>query len=319
MLPFALVAVTTLYSDTSSARLDDPRSQSKSFFLLLRALRTFVLTTSHLPISASLPDMKSSTSAYVALQSLYKTKAKEDLEAVKICLAEVLGNVGLDEDAVGEAEIDEFVKNAAGLKVLRGRNLREEREAAGEFNKEAICESALSNVHSPFRLRVTDPPALLDPLPAVSFSPDHDWNVPYVPPPIVHYIASRASDAFQLAHGRLPGTPLSLTVAQLESDVAQVEALAKTLLESKGYVADPEDEDEGGLPKSVRDAVGEMYVPAPASSFSSPVLHFGLAWADESPVHCFTLFLTVSGPARRICRPRPPTSVGSSPKRPSSS
>jgi hypothetical protein len=92
----------------------------------------------------------------------------------------------------------------------------------------------------------------------VSFLPDPDWNVPYVPPPIVQYIAFRASDAFFAAHARYPG---SLPGSQsLEEDTAAVEAFAESLLVSKGWTKDQE-----GLPKAVKDAVGEMC----ARSFSA--------------------------------------------------
>lgn len=87
----------------------------------------------------------------------------------------------------------------------------------------------------------------------VSFLPDPDWNVPYVPPPIVQYIAFRASDSFFAAHGRYPGTS---SAADLEADTAAVEKSASELLSAYGWVAD-----EDGLPQSVQDAVGEMYVP----------------------------------------------------------
>ena len=55
----------------------------------------------------------------------------------------MLKNVGLDEDAIAESEIEEFVKNAGGLKVFRGRSLGEERDSVGAFNKETISESFL--------------------------------------------------------------------------------------------------------------------------------------------------------------------------------
>ncbi|KAL7412491.1 hypothetical protein BDY24DRAFT_393087 [Mrakia frigida] len=230
-----------LFSDPAC---ENVTKNSKSFFLLLRALRTFVSTTSHLPVSASLPDMKSSTSAYVDLQSIYKAKAKEDLESIKICLAEVLKNVGLDEDAIDESEIEEFVKNAGGLKVFRGRSLGEERELDGEFNKETI----------------------------MSFLPDPDWNVPYIPPPIVQYIAFRASDAFYALHSRYPGTP---STANLEKDTSIVEGFAEDLLVSQGWVKEDE------LPKAVKDAVGEI-VRAGASDLPTTAAYLGGVVAQEA-------------------------------------
>lgn len=82
--------------------------------------------------------MKASTSAYVTLQNVYKARAKADLEAVGVHLKNTLRSVGLDEDAVGEEELADFVKNAGFLKVVSGRSLKQEREET-DFNKEAIC------------------------------------------------------------------------------------------------------------------------------------------------------------------------------------
>lgn len=81
--------------------------------------------------------MKASTGSYVSLQNVYKAKAKADLNAVGRHLRETLVRVGLDEDAVGEDELADFVKNAAFLKVIAGRSLRQEREET-DFNREAI-------------------------------------------------------------------------------------------------------------------------------------------------------------------------------------
>lgn len=116
-------------------------AQSKPFYLLLNALSAFVKSPANplrlLPVSAALPDMKASTAAYVGLQNVYKAKAKVDLDAVGAHLRQTLARVGLDDDAVGEDELADFVKNAAFLKVVSGRSLRQEREET-ESNKEAI-------------------------------------------------------------------------------------------------------------------------------------------------------------------------------------
>lgn len=81
--------------------------------------------------------MKSDTKSYVALQTIYKTKSKQDVGVFKRCLVKVLVQVGLDEDAIGDQEVEEFVKNAAFLKVVRGRSLEMERSGRG-FNEETI-------------------------------------------------------------------------------------------------------------------------------------------------------------------------------------
>ncbi|KAJ6595844.1 hypothetical protein DFH09DRAFT_1024735 [Mycena vulgaris] len=85
---------------------------SPPFFHLLDALRQFTLEPPHtLPLSSTLPDMKANTTSYIHLQKLYKTRAEEEKASFKAFLG-----VPLD-----DALIDSFVKNAHGLKVLRGK------------------------------------------------------------------------------------------------------------------------------------------------------------------------------------------------------
>lgn len=105
---------------------------------------------------------------------------------------------------------------------------------------------------------------------AVSFHPDPDWNVPYVPPPIVQYIAFRAADIFQASHGRYPGVGLRDAdgleqEADCEADVGVMERIAAKWLAGRGWSADAdcdmgEDDSNSSLPQSVRHAIGEMYV-----------------------------------------------------------
>lgn len=279
------------------------RNQSKPFHLLCNALRAFIRSPSNpsrlLPVSAALPDMKASTSAYVSLQNVYKAKAKADLEAIGRHLRETLRRVGLDEDAVGEAELADFVKNAAFLKVISGRSLRQEREET-DFNKEAIraCAALYTDL-----THTTDTLARL----AVSFHPDPDWNVPYVPPPIVQYIAFRAADIFHASHGRFPGVGLRDSdgreqEADCEADVGVMESITAKWLAGRGWSADADadmgdDGSSSSLPRSVRDAVGEMCVQCPTSSLE-------LTLADRATV-C----------PQRARRPVRPSNNGGLPRR----
>lgn len=70
--------------------------------------------------------MKASTSSYVDLQNLYKTKARQDLSVVESLLQRTLKKVGVSEEVVSREEIETFVKHSAFLKVLRGRSLEQE-------------------------------------------------------------------------------------------------------------------------------------------------------------------------------------------------
>ncbi|EJD08513.1 uncharacterized protein FOMMEDRAFT_131246 [Fomitiporia mediterranea MF3/22] len=88
---------------------------SPPFFHLLAALKTFTEQPPYtLPLSSALPDMKSDTKSYVHLQTLYKRQAEEEKARFREILRE-RGGVEVD-----EAMVDEFVRNAHGLKIVRG-------------------------------------------------------------------------------------------------------------------------------------------------------------------------------------------------------
>lgn len=92
-----------LFSDTS--RPPTP------FGHLLEALRLFSKVPPHvLPLSATLPDMKSDTEGYVCLQNLYRTQAAEELKQFRALL-----QVSIDDGLV-----DLFVKNAHAVQLLKG-------------------------------------------------------------------------------------------------------------------------------------------------------------------------------------------------------
>ncbi|KAJ7267019.1 hypothetical protein B0H12DRAFT_1179488 [Mycena haematopus] len=85
---------------------------SPPFFHLLDALRKFTLQPPHtLPLTSTLPDMKANTTSYIHLQKLYKTRAEEEKAIFK----------GFLTVPVDDTLIDSFVKNAHGLKILRGK------------------------------------------------------------------------------------------------------------------------------------------------------------------------------------------------------
>ncbi|KAF9235937.1 hypothetical protein BU15DRAFT_64390 [Melanogaster broomeanus] len=83
------------------------------FFHLVAALKEFTdqSETHTLPLTSTLPDMKSDTSNYIHLQRLYKTRAEEEKRAFKSHLR----------TPIDDAIVDSFVKNAHALQVLRGK------------------------------------------------------------------------------------------------------------------------------------------------------------------------------------------------------
>ncbi|GAA5826748.1 hypothetical protein JCM11251_002879 [Rhodosporidiobolus azoricus] len=195
------------------ALFDDPACEnvsasSSNFWLLLHSLRTFVRSSPStnpsqlLPLSGALPDMKASSSSYVTLQTLYKTKAREDRDEVKRLLEELCGRLGVEQGRVGEEELESFVKHAAWVKVVRGRRIAEE-EAEGESRLKGKTGQLLS---------------------AASFQSPPDRSL-YI------YLSLLASTSFHLRQGRYPGSIDSATPEDLEKDAQEVEEIAKALLE----------------------------------------------------------------------------------------
>ena len=107
---------TTVPSEIASLFRDPALSSlmptSLPFFHLLSALHKFTLQPPHtLPLTSTLPDMKANTNSYIHLQKLYKTRAEEEKAAFTSSLT-----VPID-----DALVDRFVKNAHGLRLLRGK------------------------------------------------------------------------------------------------------------------------------------------------------------------------------------------------------
>jgi len=89
----------------------DTTMPSTPFGHLLAALRLFTERSPHvLPLSATLPDMKSDTESYVRLQNLYRTQATEEREQFRALLSV----------PVQSELVDLFVKNAHGVQLLKG-------------------------------------------------------------------------------------------------------------------------------------------------------------------------------------------------------
>src|SRR5699024_2064497 len=76
-----------------------------------------------LPLPGSLPDMKAQSADYVALQNIYKAKAKKDVEEVTGTVRRIESQLGPRAIAVPEKEIEIFCKNAAHIKVVHGRDI----------------------------------------------------------------------------------------------------------------------------------------------------------------------------------------------------
>jgi amyloid beta precursor protein binding protein 1 len=88
------------------------REDSPSFWVIANAIGMFY--------TKSVPDMKARSADYIQLQNVYKSKARKDL-------AEVVASVRFLERnanrsiAIDEKDIEAFCKNAAYIKLVRGR------------------------------------------------------------------------------------------------------------------------------------------------------------------------------------------------------
>lgn len=118
---------------------DAPLSETTpntAFHALLRALAAFVRSErgpGALPLSGALPDMRTDTTSYVRLQTIYKDRARVEKALFGALLAEECPDVA---PHVDPEELDTFVKNAHHVRVLRGR-----RWGAWAADREAVASS----------------------------------------------------------------------------------------------------------------------------------------------------------------------------------
>ncbi|CAE6418553.1 unnamed protein product [Rhizoctonia solani] len=101
---------------------------TSQFWALLRALHLFTAARGYLPLAASIPDMKADTKQYIGLQAMYKRQADAERKEFVGLLRELVAQTG-QKHVEGDGEVPgisddaiiEFVKNAHGLKVIRGQ------------------------------------------------------------------------------------------------------------------------------------------------------------------------------------------------------
>lgn len=98
-------------------------SASQDFWKIASAIKTFHASHGVLPLPGSLPDMKAQSADYVALQNIYKTKARQDVEEVTATVRQLESQIGRESPAILDREIEVFCKNAAHIKVVRGRGI----------------------------------------------------------------------------------------------------------------------------------------------------------------------------------------------------
>ncbi|KAJ9195153.1 hypothetical protein DTO164E3_6914 [Paecilomyces variotii] len=96
---------------------------SDNFWIIASAISAFYKKHGVLPLPGSLPDMKAQSADYIALQNIYKTKARKDVEEVLATVRATEAKLGERTIPVTEKEVEIFCKNAAHIKVIHGRNI----------------------------------------------------------------------------------------------------------------------------------------------------------------------------------------------------
>ncbi|KAJ5643422.1 uncharacterized protein N7484_005929 [Penicillium longicatenatum] len=112
-------------------------TQSADFWVIASAIRTFYNTHGVLPLPGSLPDMKAQSADYVALQNIYKTKARKDVEEVAATIRQLESQLGRTTPIL-DREVEVFCKNAAHIKVVRGRGIAQINEGTDADTLKAL-------------------------------------------------------------------------------------------------------------------------------------------------------------------------------------
>jgi NEDD8-activating enzyme E1 regulatory subunit len=140
--------------------------KSAKFWTIAKAIKLFYEKWGVLPVPGTVPDMKAQSTDYISLQNVYKDKAREDVK-------EVYATARSLDSSIDEREVEAFCKNAAHVKLIRGRPFNTARGDGIDWGGRA--KSLASSV--------TDKSSLVD-----------------------LYIAFLAYDEFHSLHSQAPGT-----------------------------------------------------------------------------------------------------------------
>ncbi|KAJ5924544.1 hypothetical protein N7466_008731 [Penicillium verhagenii] len=118
-------------------------ASSADFWIIASAIRAFYTAHGVLPLPGSLPDMKAQSADYVALQNIYKSKARQDIEEVAATIRQYEARLGRTTPIL-DREVEVFCKNAAHIKVVRGRGIAQINEKTDPATLKAL-RSGLAN------------------------------------------------------------------------------------------------------------------------------------------------------------------------------
>ncbi|KAE8377008.1 hypothetical protein BDV26DRAFT_264481 [Aspergillus bertholletiae] len=135
--PFSLRSSTREIFEMEECK--NPQADSADFWIIASAVQEFFQQHNVLPLPGSLPDMKAQSADYVSLQNIYKSKARKDVEEVTNLVRRIESQLGPRPGEILDKDIEIFCKNAAHIKVIRGRNIP---EIDGEAQTlKAICNN----------------------------------------------------------------------------------------------------------------------------------------------------------------------------------
>ena len=183
-----------------------------SFDVLLIALKRFMDDNQGFPpLNGKIPDMTASSSYYIQLQNIYKTRAQCDKEKMQIII-EALNDecISMDLPIISDDELSIFCKNVYNLRMTKTRSYSSEYDFgfSSDQEKEEIVEGLTIETFDPY-----DSPAQT---------------------PLLWYIALRAADAFYDEYDHYPGKD-SRALA-LESDAKIVQEKLKEIVEKMGLI-----------------------------------------------------------------------------------
>ncbi|KAG4305397.1 hypothetical protein PORY_000953 [Pneumocystis oryctolagi] len=124
--------VTSIPEDIQSILKDDKclylSSESSEFWILCRAISNYISTEGNglLPLSGTLPDMRSDSEIYIQLKNIYYQKAQKDYECVRRCVQNILMSINQPISKISDKKIKLFCKQSRYIKVLRYRSLEQE-------------------------------------------------------------------------------------------------------------------------------------------------------------------------------------------------
>ncbi|KAK0277481.1 hypothetical protein LTR35_009883 [Friedmanniomyces endolithicus] len=117
--PTASSAVREIFAAPEAQQL---HAASPAFWLIAKAVAQFYAKHEQLPLPGAVPDMKAQSADYIALQNIYKSKARDDCAEVVASVRELEKQTGRSpKQAVDEKEIENFCKGAAHIHLVRGR------------------------------------------------------------------------------------------------------------------------------------------------------------------------------------------------------